>query len=173
MHPICVQDSIFKMSGANHDSPIGYCVQVKPFGDGKTGQTLAQVLACCLTAPSHYLNQCWLLLTYRQWRPVAFIRGQFHNRYLQVINHWNKLEYYYSMYSNLPGTNELMPKPWSCPVFFRVMSVPAAFLPLEENVPVNKLIHLVKTLNIRVLVVETELKKVSFFRQIPSYLIGL
>ena len=22
--------------------------------------TLAQVMACCLTAPSHYLNQCWL-----------------------------------------------------------------------------------------------------------------
>ena len=23
------------------------------------GSTLAQVMACCLTAPSHYLNQCW------------------------------------------------------------------------------------------------------------------
>ena len=23
--------------------------------------TLAQVMACCLTAPSHYLNQCWLI----------------------------------------------------------------------------------------------------------------
>ena len=26
----------------------------------RTGSTLAQVMACCLTAPSHYLNQCWL-----------------------------------------------------------------------------------------------------------------
>ena len=26
----------------------------------KTRSTLAQVMACCLTAPSHYLNQCWL-----------------------------------------------------------------------------------------------------------------
>ena len=25
----------------------------------KTGSTLAQVMACCLTAPSHYLNQSW------------------------------------------------------------------------------------------------------------------
>ena len=25
-----------------------------------SGSTLAQVMACCLTAPSHYLNQCWL-----------------------------------------------------------------------------------------------------------------
>ena len=26
-----------------------------------SGSTLAQVMACCLTAPSHYLNQCWLI----------------------------------------------------------------------------------------------------------------
>ena len=25
--------------------------------------TLAQVMACCLTAPSHYLNQCWLIIS--------------------------------------------------------------------------------------------------------------
>ena len=27
-----------------------------------TGSTLLQVMACCLTAPSHYLNQWWLIL---------------------------------------------------------------------------------------------------------------
>ena len=27
------------------------------------GSTLAQVMACCLMAPSHYLNQCWLLIS--------------------------------------------------------------------------------------------------------------
>ena len=26
-----------------------------------TRSTLTQVMACCLTAPSHYLNQCWLI----------------------------------------------------------------------------------------------------------------
>ena len=26
----------------------------------RSGSTLAQVMACCLMAPSHYLNQCWL-----------------------------------------------------------------------------------------------------------------
>ena len=26
-----------------------------------SGSTLAQVMACCLTAPSHYPNQCWLI----------------------------------------------------------------------------------------------------------------
>ena len=29
--------------------------------------TLDQVLACCLTVPSHYLNQCWLLITKLLW----------------------------------------------------------------------------------------------------------
>ena len=28
----------------------------------RSGSPLAQVMACCLTAPSHYLNQCWLSL---------------------------------------------------------------------------------------------------------------
>ena len=25
--------------------------------------TLAQIMACCLTAPSHYLHQCWLMIS--------------------------------------------------------------------------------------------------------------
>ena len=29
----------------------------------KTGSTLAKVMARCLTAPSHYLNQCWLIIS--------------------------------------------------------------------------------------------------------------
>ena len=29
--------------------------------------TLVQVMVCCLTAPSHYLNQCWLIITKAQW----------------------------------------------------------------------------------------------------------
>ena len=29
--------------------------------------TLAQVMACCLTAPSHYLNQCWLFIRGVLW----------------------------------------------------------------------------------------------------------
>ena len=28
----------------------------------RSGSTLAQVMACCLTAPSHYLNQYWILI---------------------------------------------------------------------------------------------------------------
>ena len=33
----------------------------------RSGSTLAQVMACCLTAPSHYLNQCWLIISEAQW----------------------------------------------------------------------------------------------------------
>ena len=29
----------------------------------KSGSTLAQVMACYLTAPSHYMNQCWLIIS--------------------------------------------------------------------------------------------------------------
>ena len=28
-----------------------------------SSSTLAQVMACCLMAPSHYLNQCWLIIS--------------------------------------------------------------------------------------------------------------
>ena len=33
----------------------------------RSGSTLAQVMACCLTAPSHYLNQCWRIISEVQW----------------------------------------------------------------------------------------------------------
>ena len=29
----------------------------------RSGSTLVQAMACCLMAPSHYLNQCWLLIS--------------------------------------------------------------------------------------------------------------
>ena len=40
--------------------------------------TLVQVMACCLTAPSHYLNQCWLIIAKVQW---CSSEGNFHLRY--------------------------------------------------------------------------------------------
>ena len=32
-----------------------------------SGSTLAQVMACCLTAPNHHLNQCWLIINEILW----------------------------------------------------------------------------------------------------------
>ena len=40
---------------------LTHCGIVMPYGDIDVGSILAQVMACCLTAPSHYLNQCWLI----------------------------------------------------------------------------------------------------------------
>ena len=33
-----------------------------------TGSTEAQVMACCLTAPSHPINRCWLTISKVQWQ---------------------------------------------------------------------------------------------------------
>ena len=33
----------------------------------RSGSTLDQVMACCLTAPSHYLAQCWLIINEVLW----------------------------------------------------------------------------------------------------------
>ena len=32
-----------------------------------SGSKLAQVMACCLMAPSHFLNQCWLIISEVWW----------------------------------------------------------------------------------------------------------
>ena len=72
-----------------------------------SGSTLAQVMACYLTAPSHYLHQCWKIISKVQ--PVTFICVQFHKRYLSWQSLKNNLKItYLKFYSNLPGTNELM-----------------------------------------------------------------
>ena len=39
----------------------------------RSGSTLAQVMACCLTAPSHYLNQCWLIISKVLWHSLEGI----------------------------------------------------------------------------------------------------
>ena len=49
--------------------------------------TLAQVMACCLTAPSHYLNQHWLISEV-QWQSPS---GNF-SRDTSAINHSIQLE---------------------------------------------------------------------------------
>ena len=52
--------------------------------------TLAQVMACCLTAPSHYLNQCWLMISEVFWHSPDsnFIENTWD------IYHWNEFENY-------------------------------------------------------------------------------
>ena len=52
-----------------------------------SGSTLARVMACCLTTPSHYLNQCWPPINTVQWLPSGGTHRKLH--------------------SDLPGANEL------------------------------------------------------------------
>ena len=50
--------------------------------------TLAQVMACCLMAPSHYLYQCWLVVSKVLWHSSE---GNY-TRDTSSINHCKKLE---------------------------------------------------------------------------------
>ena len=65
----------------------------------RSGSTLAQVMACCLTAPSHYLNLRWFIISKVKWHSS---KSKF-TRDNSVINHWNYLKFH----SNFPGANEL------------------------------------------------------------------
>ena len=54
------------------------------------GSTLAQVMACCLMAPSHYLNQCWLIISEALWHSP---QGNFTGN-AQDIYPWYEFENY-------------------------------------------------------------------------------
>ena len=56
----------------------------------RTGSTLVQAMTCCMMAPSHYLNQCWLIISKVQWHSSE---GSF-TRDTPAINHSSKLENY-------------------------------------------------------------------------------
>ena len=47
----------------------------------KSVSTSAQVMTCCLTAPSHHLNQCWIITSDVQWQSPE---GNF-TRYHQLL----------------------------------------------------------------------------------------
>ena len=63
-----------------------------------TGSILAQVMACCLTAPIHYLSWCWLIIHHRvlSWEnlniPISKTR-------LKIA--------FSKLHQDLPGANEL------------------------------------------------------------------
>ena len=66
-----------------------------------SGSTLAQVMACCLTAPSHYLNQCWLIISCIHLRTIS-------QEIPQPSTTRISLKIIYLKFNlNLPGANEL------------------------------------------------------------------
>ena len=54
----------------------------------RSWSTLVQVMACCLTAPSHYLNQCWLIICKVLWHSSEDII----KRRFEDTNQWSKIE---------------------------------------------------------------------------------
>ena len=69
----------------------------------RSESTLVQVLACCLTAPSHHLNQCWLIVSKVQRHSAErnFTKNNSNTKVSLKIT-------YPKFYSNLPGTKELI-----------------------------------------------------------------
>ena len=68
-----------------------------------TESTLAQIMACCLTAPSHYLNQCWLMISEVLWHsPDSIFKENTSDVYC-----WNEFVVEMRLYSNPPVANEL------------------------------------------------------------------
>ena len=57
----------------------------------RSGSTSAQVMACCLTAPSYYLNQCWLNISVVLWHSAE---NNF-TRNAQDIFPWYQFENYW------------------------------------------------------------------------------
>ena len=70
----------------------------------KSGSTLAQVMACCLTAPSHYLNQCWLIISEVSDIHIRAISQEMPQPSItKICFKITCLKFY----SNFPGANEL------------------------------------------------------------------
>ena len=69
-----------------------------------SGSTLAQLMACCLTTPSHYLNHWWCISSEAQWH---LVEGNFIENVRDII-HWNLSENYTMSYEkplHLPELN--------------------------------------------------------------------
>ena len=58
----------------------------------RSGSTMTKVMACCLMAPSHYLNQCWYIIS----RVMCHSPKGNNSRNAHEINHHNSLEIYTS-----------------------------------------------------------------------------
>ena len=69
--------------------------------------TLAHVMTCCLTAPSHYLKQCWLIIKRVLWYcpfDIFFLKC---SRYKFVKSFWKIELIKGKLLLQLPGANEL------------------------------------------------------------------
>ena len=79
-----------------------------------SGWTLAEIITCCLTAPNHYLNQCWHVIS------KELIWDHYHSkiwRYLSVKKTGNcllKIEFKSGRKSSLHFSNNAAPILYDC-----------------------------------------------------------
>ena len=71
----------------------------------RSGSILIQVMVWCPTAPSHYQNQCWLIISKAQWHSYKenCTREYLSHQALKLV--WNLLMW--NFIKNLPRANEL------------------------------------------------------------------
>ena len=67
------------------------CGLVTPYGN-RSMSTSARIMTCCLTAQSHYLNQCWPIISKFPW----YSADSSSQRDTSATNHENQLENYLS-----------------------------------------------------------------------------
>ena len=68
------------------------------------GSKLVQLMACCLTAPSHYLNPCWLIINRVLYH---LTKGRTENAH--ESNHYKEFEIFmFNIKATSPWHNELM-----------------------------------------------------------------
>ena len=120
----------------------------------RSGSTLAQVMACCLMAPSHYLNQSWLTISKVEWLSSEgnFIRNTSAINQLSLSH----LEHYQSKISLKPHRGQWVKenahgitKPQRVKLFLtKYLSIRRILGHQVEHI--FRLHHLVKADNIRV-----------------------
>ena len=79
---MCIENIIFGMRQHTIPIHVTHCCPPQHI----SVLTLAQVMAYCLTAPSQYLNQCWLII--REF--LTLTSGQFHLK-CSLISVWKWL----------------------------------------------------------------------------------
>ena len=89
----------------------------------RSGSTLAQVMACCLMAPSHYLNQCWLIISKVLYHSLRTLSKE--TLRVPISKACLKIEFL-KLHPNPPGANELNENMWAWLLLYDCTSPTAA-----------------------------------------------
>ena len=99
----------------------------------RSWSTLVQVMACCLMAPSHYLNQCWLIISKVLWHSSEDIiirspRGQWVDILIRlVLTTWKHIHTcpHFNIKAVFPGMGIPIVKiSWSWDHLIFIMGIP-------------------------------------------------